>query len=127
MENLDQIRAAAASKLLPQGGKHPFDRSDVVGIPALILTNGLLASAAFCCEQGKDKREGMKNAFNGIATHLKSRGLTSATTGQALITDLASKDSLALQRATTEVLAFLSYLKRFSLKKDKKDNGATTA
>ena len=113
MQNLDQIRAAAAAKLLPQGKTHSFDRSDVVGIPSIILTNGLLAAAAFCCEPGKDKREGMKNAFNGIATHLNSRGLTSATTGQALITDLASKDSLALQRATTEALAFLAYLKRF--------------
>ncbi|MEI6337977.1 MAG: type III-B CRISPR module-associated protein Cmr5 [Verrucomicrobiota bacterium] len=119
MQNLDQIRAAAAAKLLPQGKTHSFDRSDVVGIPALILTNGLLASAAFCCEQG-DKREGMKKAFNGIATHLNSRGLTIATTVQALITDLASKDSLALQRATTEALAFLAYLKRFAVKKDDK-------
>lgn len=122
MQNLDQIRAAAADKLLPQGQKHNFDRSDVVGIPALILSNGLLASAAFCCEHGKDKRAGMKHAFDGIANHLKERGLTTAETGQSLISDLASKDSLTLQRATTESLAFLAYLKRFALKKEKKAN-----
>jgi len=119
MQNLDQIRAAAADKLLPLGAKHDFDRSDVVGIPALILSNGLLAAAAFCCEQGKEKRAGMKLAFNGIATHLKERGLTTASTGQGLISDLVTKDSLDLQRATTEALAFLAYLKRFAVKKEK--------
>lgn len=119
MQNLDQIRAAAADKLLPQGKTHPFVRSDVVGLPALILTNGLLAAAAFCCEEGKDKRQGMKLAFDGIALHLKERSLTTATTGKNLIMDLATKDSLSLQRATTEALAFLAYLKRFALKKEK--------
>jgi CRISPR-associated protein Cmr5 len=122
MESLDQIRAAAADKLLPQGKAHPFDRSDVVGIPALSLTNGLLSAAAFCCEDGKDKRKGMKVAFDGIAQHLKNRGLTTATTGQELIRDLAARDSLTLQRATTESLAYLAYLKRFALKKFKTTN-----
>ena len=122
MQNLDQIRAAAADQLLPLGKPHPFDRSDVLGIPALILTNGLLSAAAFCCEDGKDKRQGMKRAFNGVTCYLKSRGLTPAETGLALISDLASKDSLTLQRATTEALAFLAYLKRFAMKKDKNSN-----
>jgi CRISPR type III-B/RAMP module-associated protein Cmr5 len=119
MKNLDQIRAAAADKLLPQGLKHPFDRSDVVGIPALILSNGLLAAAAFCCEDGKEKRAGMKSAFKGIAEHLKERGLTTANDGQSLVSDLSKKDSLTLQRATTEALAYLAYLKRFAQKKAK--------
>lgn len=122
MQNLDQIRAAAADRLLPQGKPHPFDRNDVVGIPALILTNGLLSAAAFCCEQGKPKRSGMKNAFDGIAVHLKERELTNAATGQALISDLASRNSLDLQRATTEALTFLAYLKRFAKKKEKSSN-----
>ena len=114
MQNLDQIRAAAALKLLPEGKKHDFDRSDVVGIPALILTNGLLAAAAYCCEDGKDARKGMKHAFNGIAGHLKERGIIASV---SLIEDLSKKDCLALQRATAEALAFLAYLKRFALKK----------
>lgn len=122
MQNLDQIRAAAANKLLPLGKAHPFDRSDVVGIPALILSNGLLAAAAFCCEQGKEKRSGMKNVFDGIALHLKERGLTAATTGQSLISDLSVRNSLDLQRATTEALAFIAYLKRFAVKKEKSNN-----
>jgi|GEM_PF-4141884 len=117
MQNLDQIRAAAADKLLPLGKPHPFDRSDVASIPALILTSGLLPAAAYCCEKGKDKRKGMKAAFDGIASHLKTRGLTDVEKGEALAADLARKDSLNLQRATAEALALLTYLKRFSLPK----------
>ncbi len=119
MQNLDQIRAAAANKLLPLGERHQFYRNDVVGIPALILSNGLLAAAAYCCENGKDNRGGMKNAFDGIAKHLRERGLTSSSTGQELVLDLAARNSLDLQRATTETLAFLAYLKRFAVKKEK--------
>ena len=122
MQNLDQIRAAAACKLLPLGKTHPFDRSDVVGIPTLILSNGLLAAAAFCCEQGKEKRRGMRNAFDGIALYLRERGITAATTGQGLISDLSARNSLDLQRATTEALAFVAYLKRFAVKKENSNN-----
>ena len=110
MQNLDQIRAAAAAKL------PPLNRSDVASIPALILTNGLLSAAAFCCEKGNVNRKGMKKAFDGITLHLKERGITTVETGNDLIDDLSSKDGFTLQRATTESLAFLSYLKRFALK-----------
>jgi len=116
MQNLDQIRAAAALKLLPEGKPHTFDRSDVVGIPALILTNGLLAAAAFSCEEGNKARQGMKQAFNGIAGHLQERGIIATS---SLIEDLSKRDSLTLQRATAESLAFVAYLKRFALKKVK--------
>lgn len=124
MQNLDQLRAAKADSMCqPQQGQNQpdFNRSDVASIPALILTNGLLAAAAFCCEEGKKPREGMKLAFNGIASHLQARGIAgqNVRTGQALITDLAGKDSHVLQRATAEALALLAYLKRFAKPKDK--------
>lgn len=127
MQNLEQIRAATAVKQLPQGRPHLFDRSDVVGIPALILNNGLLATAAFCCEKDasdKPKRQGMMCAFNSIASHLQERGITTVSaTGHELIRDLANRDNLSLQRATAEALAFLAFLKRFALKE--KDSGKT--
>lgn len=115
-KNLDQIRGAAALRLLPADGRHPFDRSDVACIPGLILSSGLLPAAAFCCEEGKEARRGMKAAFEGTAAYLKERGILTcqSTTGKALISDLVSKDALALQRATTEALAFLALLKRFA-------------
>jgi CRISPR/Cas system CMR-associated protein Cmr5 small subunit len=112
MKILDQIRAAAALRTLERNPE--IQRSDVSGIPALILTNGLLAAAAYCCEPGKDSRAAMKACFNGIAEHLNGQKLTGASTGESLIADLASKDNLALQRATTETLAVLAYLKRFA-------------
>jgi len=121
MRNLDQVRAAAASQLLPEGKKHPFDRGDVASIPALILSNGLLPAAAFCCEEGKEARVRMRAAFNGIAEFLKQREIAGAsvTTGHQLITDLATKDSNSLERATAEALAYLAVLKRFALPKAK--------
>ncbi len=121
MQNLEQIRAARANALCSprQGRTSPdFYRNDVAGIPALILTNGLLSAAAFCCEENKEARAGLKAVFNGIATHLKDRRLTEADTGAALINDLSARDSVTLQRATSEVLAFLSYLKRFAQTKE---------
>ena len=120
MQNLDQIRAAAALKLLPPGKKHDFTRSDIASIPALILANGLLPAAAFCCENGKDARKGMKYAFDGIATYLQQRGIVGAgtTTGEALIEELTSRNTETLQRATTEALAYLALLKRFTLPKE---------
>lgn len=114
MQNLDQIRAAAALRALKND---PFDRNDVAGLPSLILTNGLLSAAAFCCET-KEARTGRKAAFDAIAEYLKERKLTTASTGTALIADLSTKDNLTLQRATTEALALLSYLKRFAKKKE---------
>ncbi len=132
MQNLDQIRAAAADTLCKprQGQTNPdFDRSNVASIPALILTNGLLAAAAFCCENDKDARKGMKAAFAGIAKHLQERRILNvvnnqghrspAPDGHQLINYLVVQDSHTLQRATTEALAFLSYLKRFALPKKK--------
>jgi CRISPR/Cas system CMR-associated protein Cmr5 small subunit len=121
MQNLDQIRAAKADTLCtPHHGRPEpdFYRNDVASIPALILTNGLLAAAAFCCEEGKEARAGMRAAFNGIASHLRERGLASVNEGSHLAADLARKDSLNLQRATAEALALLSYLKRFSEKNE---------
>jgi CRISPR type III-B/RAMP module-associated protein Cmr5 len=118
MENLEQVRAATATKALGHGQNQPFNRSDVVGIPALILGNGLLAAAAFCCEDGKEKRKGMKEVFKSIAIYLNQRELTNAEDGDGLIKDLARKDSLTLQRATAEAMAYLAYLKRFARKKD---------
>jgi len=117
MQNLDQIRAAAASKHLPLGENHPFDKSDLAGIPALILANGLLSTVAFCCEMDsrKPKRPGMSYAIDALAEHLKELHITSAATGQKLIEDLAAQNlNLTLQRATTESLAFFGYMKRFA-------------
>ncbi len=116
MQNLEQIRAANA--LEPAKN---LDRSAVNKLPAMILANGLLAAAAFCdAEGGGDNRKDMKRAMDATADHLAKRNLiaTGMKTTRELIQDLSSGDSQHLQRATSEALAFIAYLKRFAPKKD---------
>lgn len=121
MQNLDQIRAAAADKLCK--AKPAFQRSDVAGIPALIIANGLLAATAFADEDGKQTREGMKSVMNGVASHLANQVhgiavLAGKTSAKPMIDALSSPGatSLDLQRATSEALAFLAFVKRFANK-----------
>ena len=114
-QNLEQIRATNA--LDPAKN---LDRSAVNKLPALILTNGLLAAAAFCdAEGGGENRSSMKDALDATARHLAARGhLTPGTKSvRAMIEDLVKRDSHDLQRATAEALAFIAYLKRFAPKK----------
>jgi CRISPR type III-B/RAMP module-associated protein Cmr5 len=116
MKNLEQIRAAAAldpAKLL--------DRSAVNKLPAMILTNGLLATIAFChSESNGGNRLHMANALMATAKHLAGQNLTTAGANDlmAFAEDLSIRDSHELQRATAEALAFIAYLRRFA----KKDN-----
>lgn len=114
MKNLEQIRAAAAAHVVNTQTNPAISRKHVAGLPALILSNGLLAAAAYCCEPGKGNRNELTLVFDAIARHLHDQQLTEAKTGQDLINKLAEKDSFTLQRATLESLAFLAYLKRFA-------------
>lgn len=117
MRNLDQIRAARA--LADAQG---LDRSAISKLPGLILSNGLLAAAAFCeAEGGGDNRDHQKRAMKSVTKHLENRGIVSSSTGEirGLIDDLSNRDSLTLQRATSESLAYFSFLKRFAEKDQK--------
>lgn len=116
MKNLDQIRAAAA---LPEAEK--LDRSAIAKLPSLIVANGLLAAAAFCnAEGGGGSRPDLKNAMIAITKHLASRRIVDEGTKDvaALIADLSAKEAIDLQRATTEALAYLAFLKRFARKRE---------
>lgn len=119
MQNLDQIRAAHALEAHAK-----TDKSSVAKLPGMILTNGLLATLAFACEAGKDNRKGQLAAADSLAAHLAKTipELAGSTSGASLGTKLAAGTDLTLQRATTEALAYLSYLKRFAQKKDKSEN-----
>lgn len=113
MENLDQIRAAAA--LAPAA---TLKRGAISKLPGLIINNGLLAAAAFAeADGGGDNKVHLKNAMVAVARHLSKRGIIgpNITGTMAMIEDLSQRrSSLDLQRATSEALAFLSYLKRFA-------------
>ena len=116
MQNLEQIRAANALKALNAPAN--TNRTAVSKLPAMILANGLLATAAFC-EAGTESRKEMKIAMDHTAGHLADRGLINQVPGKTvgLIADLSGGNSLRLQRATAEALAFISYLKRFAKQK----------
>jgi CRISPR-associated protein Cmr5 len=114
-KNLEQIRAINA--LDPAA---TIDKSAVNKLPAMILTNGLLATAAFCESESDGKnRSQMAMALDATADHLAQRKIVApgtASTG-ALIRYLVQCDSGQLQRATDEALAYIGYLRRFATKK----------
>ena len=112
MKNLEQTRAANALEPAQK-----LKRSAISGLPALILQNGLLATAAFCnADGGGPNRKDMRAALDATASHLAKLELLSkdTTTAREMIDDLSKCDSLHLQRAVVESLAFIAYLKRLS-------------
>ncbi|CAB4243090.1 conserved protein of unknown function [Methylacidimicrobium sp. AP8] len=114
MENLEQQRARHA---LEKGKK--LKRQDVNRLPALIIGNGLLATAAFA--RSRDRKGGLTVAMDAIADHLAARGLIRkpdsdrrAPNTEDMLQELSNADSLRLRLATEEALAYLVYLKRFA-------------
>ena len=119
-KNLDQLRAAHALKEADK-----IDKTSVAKLPGMILSNGLLGTLAFAGEQ-KGPREGLKAAADSLARHLAQpvlglSELAGITSAQKLAEKLAGGDALTLQRAITESLAYLSYLKRYAAKKSSAD------
>ncbi len=92
----------------------------------MIIANGLLAATAFAMESKGSgyKREAMAAALNGTAQHLANpiHGLTvlaGINDAGAMTKALSEKaGSAELQRATTEALAFIGYVKRFARRED---------
>ncbi len=121
MQNLEQIRAAYALTVAKKTKK-----AEVSKMPAMILANGLLAAAAFALEKSKEgpKRPGMAEVLEGVAIHLQKpvHGLTvlkDTTNAETMLRALTEKGSSAeLQRATSEALAFIGFVKRFAQKDD---------
>jgi CRISPR/Cas system CMR-associated protein Cmr5 small subunit len=117
VKNIEQIRAANAIECA-----HTLDRQAVRKIPALVLANGLLAAASFSLDS--ESRRNMRTIWAAIGNHLHERGhLKTAPSGaddnakvRSVLKDLAGRSSLELQNATTEALAYMGYLKRFTSK-----------
>lgn len=116
MKNLDQIRAANAIDAIV--GRGVNDGETVKKIPAYIMNNGLLATAAFAYETQK----GYGDVFAAIIHHLKDPRIQKLPENleenpKAFIDFLAERDSAVLRDVTTESLAYLNYLRRFAGKK----------
>lgn len=115
MKNLAQIRATAAIDAVKDT---KITRPAVNQLPALIVSNGLLATIAFCnAESTGENRTGMKKAIEATARYLVNRGLVpkGSESLDKMIEYLSQQDLHQLQLATEEAIAFIAYLKRFAL------------
>ena len=114
-QTLEQIRAAHALEACAN-----VQKKSVTKLPAMIVSNGLLATAAFA----KDKREGLLAAMDALSVHLRRTGKISETPenlrqrdhtpNDDILNDLKGRDSSYLRLATSETLAYLAFLKRFA-------------
>ncbi len=119
MINIDQIRAAHALAFwhANQGANQGAEGGDIVaGLPALIINNGLLATAAFCQAKGGGHLALFQNVLGhiAIASPAAIPGGNLNTPFNHLLTTLLNGTSLQLQQASSEALAYLGFLKRFA-------------
>lgn len=113
MKNLEQIRAknALGVKIETEEGE-----SDSIAkkVPAMIMTNGILAAAAFALE----KKRGYEQVFNAIIKHLSDKEIhlldSKVDTVSSFISVLTAMDSGKLRLITAETMAYLNYLRRFA-------------
>ncbi len=124
MKNLEQIRAANALAYADAGvNTRGAKGGEVVKkLPALIMSNGLLAAGAFAYAKGEG--EGWYVCFDHLAQHLAHPDVAvvpgTRTNLKELLEYLTKEaDSATLKQATDEALAWLCYAKRFV----KKGNG----
>ncbi|NLL84381.1 MAG: hypothetical protein GX230_09105 [Lentisphaerae bacterium] len=113
MKNLDQIRAQNALGIGIGQGAGEGD-SVTKKVTAMVRENGLLGALAFAIE----KEHGYSDVFNAVVNHLVVvERLPEQQGGWQLrnfMNFLCGLNSSALRSLTAEVLAYLSYLRRFS-------------
>lgn len=126
MKNLEQIRAANALLYAEkaQSTRGTNGGEVVKKLPALIMSNGLLAAGAFAYAKGEG--EGWYVCFDHLAAHLAHTEVAVVPADKRdlkALLEYLTKDKDAnsniLQQATDEALAWLCYAKRFV----KKGNG----
>lgn len=127
MKNLEQIRAANAMAYAKAGVNTRGTKGGEVvkKLPALIMTNGVLAASAFAYAKGDT--DGWYICFNHLASHLAAAEVGvvphSKSNLVALLDHLTREaDSATLKEATDESLAWLCYAKRF-VRKDSETGG----
>jgi CRISPR/Cas system CMR-associated protein Cmr5 small subunit len=127
MKNLEQVRAASALAYANAGmNTRGAQGGEVVKkLPALIMSNGLLAAGAFAYAKGEG--EGWYVCFDHLARHLAHPDvgvLPQTKNNLANLMDHLAKeaDSAVLKQATEEALAWLCYAKRFVKKPEGGDN-----
>lgn len=128
MQSLDQIRAdnaliAAGLKDGPANSNPPSkcNAKAVDKLPALIVNNGLLAASAFALKKASTDRK-LVDAMDAVAWHLSDSRIKRLSpqhrSTEQMLQHLCASSSDKLRLATTEALAFLTYLKRFATSED---------
>lgn len=127
MKNLEQIRAMNAMAYANEdGNKRGAQGGEVVKkLPALVMSNGLLAAGAFAYAKGEG--EGWYVCFDYMARHLANRDVgvvPPEINNLSKLLDYLSKEanSETLKLATDEALAWLTYAKRFVKKPTATEN-----
>jgi CRISPR/Cas system CMR-associated protein Cmr5 small subunit len=125
MKNLEQIRAASALAYADAGvNTRGAKGGEVVKkLPALIMSNGLLAAGAFAYAKGEG--EGWYVCFDHLASHLAHKEVDVVPADKKNLRSLLEylskdADSGILQQATAESLAWLCFASRF-VKKPKEE------
>lgn len=114
---MDQIRAQYAWERLGQGrraGSREY-RNLAKGMPALVMTNGLLQALAFLKSKGRPEHDWL---FQDIVDWLAHSGVgvlagAGCDWGQAT-ESLTALDPAEYRRATEEALAILKWIRQFA-------------
>ena len=112
MKNLEQIRAKNALEAAENGSykfSGPGDGDIVKKVPTMIMENGLLAAMAFAVED--KNKSGYEDVFKACLKHLSV-----GKEVKEYLSDLTTKDSSELRAVTSEIMAYLNYLRRFAKK-----------
>lgn len=114
-QTLQQQRAAHAWEQVEKIAQNDKEYGSLVrGLPAMIQHDGLASTLAFLKAKDKDKRNTHHwRAYAQLSDWVKSQ-ISFETNSADLLDCLIKNDSTTYRHATTEALAYLSWLKRFA-------------
>ncbi len=117
MKTLDQVRAQYAWERLGQDGRAGSKeyRNLAKGMPALVMTNGLLQALAFLKSKGRNEHDWL---FQDIADWLGNDEVAvlpeAGLDWVAATQELVALEPAEYRRATEETLAILKWIRQFA-------------
>tara|TARA_Y100000588_G_C14246178_1_gene921528 strand:- start:2264 stop:2632 length:369 start_codon:yes stop_codon:yes gene_type:complete len=111
--NIEQLRARNAIQIAQEIAQEKDEGDALSGFATLIINNGLLPTLAFALEK-KGQHERICDALGRhIASMPRFDFNEDNKAGSALQKWLIDNDSFTLRQITAEIMAYLSYLKRY--------------
>ncbi|MDZ7879498.1 MAG: type III-B CRISPR module-associated protein Cmr5 [Saprospiraceae bacterium] len=117
-QKLEQGRAAAAFRCATEG--YSFHKTEyapaVKKVPMMVKTNGLGATLAFMFSKQKTMGTVLKQIESWVndTENMKTKAIYEATKGNNLVQKVTELNSSEYRILTIEVLAFLTWLRRFA-------------